>query len=70
MQVRHTASVHVTRAARPLYRRRRTPDRSPAPRVVRVPEEVLRVATELAEGDPARLRLNHDGSVTVVNRRR
>jgi hypothetical protein len=51
--------------------RTRKPTNHPLPtNTTRIPGEVMRVALSLAEGDPARLQMHRDGSVTVLNGRR
>lgn len=69
MQVRHTAAVHVSGPIRRLNKVRKPQQRTASPITMRVHDMVLEEAIRLAGGDPARLRINHDGTVTVVNRR-
>jgi hypothetical protein len=62
---------------RPEIRRRSSSMRRPVPTQARgavvstvVDPDVLRLAHALADGDPRRLQINRDGSVTILNRAR
>jgi hypothetical protein len=70
--IRETATVViVSNDGIPVLtgRNRRRTDRPRSGRVtvVKVDARVMRTALELADGDPSRLRIHEDGSVTVEN---
>lgn len=68
-QVRWTATVTAEDGVRRLAKRpRKRKDAAPEIDEVRVHPLVMEAARRLANGDPRRIILNHDGTVKVVNR--
>ena len=69
MRIRDTAIVTVSETIRPKQRRRRSQEDTDLT-VTIVDREVLAIALELAEGDRARLVIESETSVLVINCRR